>query len=234
MISLRQLFVTFTVIAIGTIAAFFIVKGKGDSKVATDASQQFEGSNVLPSIPPSNQPKPSETMEKLTPSLVQFEQGKEYFAVLGTTEGNITIKFDPEATPFTVSNFIFLANKGFYNGTIFHRVVKDFMIQGGDPNGDGTGGPGYSFADEIGPNNRNDAGTISMANSGPNTNGSQFFINLKDNNFLDTKHTVFGRVVEGLEVVDKIAEAPVTASQAGENSRPVSPVKVNKVDIEIR
>ena len=128
-------------------------------------------------------------------------------ATLKTNKGEITIEFDTTNTPKTSENFIKLAKEGFYNGTKFHRVIKDFMIQGGDPltkdNSKmdywGTGGPGYKFADEITPNNKNMRGTISMANSGPNTNGSQFFINTKDNNFLDTKHTVFGKVISGMD-----------------------------------
>ena len=133
-------------------------------------------------------------------------------ATLHTNMGDISIELDTTNTPLTVANFIKLAQSGFYDGTKFHRVIKDFMIQGGDPltKDDsmvgrwGTGGPGYSFADEIGASNHNDAGTISMANSGPNTNGSQFFINVAGNNFLDTKHTVFGHVTAGMEVVAKI------------------------------
>ncbi|MDQ3014878.1 MAG: peptidylprolyl isomerase [bacterium] len=155
-------------------------------------------------------------------------------AIFHTTKGDITIEFFGQDTPNTVTNFAKLAESGFYNGVKFHRVIKDFMLQGGDPltkddskAGEwGTGGPGYRFNDEIGPNNRNAAGTISMANSGPNTNGSQFFINLKDNNFLDTKHTVFGRVVQGLDVVQAIGETLV-----GSNDRPVEPVIINNISL---
>src|SRR3989344_4331201 len=122
-------------------------------------------------------------------------------ATLHTSKGDIVIEF-AAGTPNTVANFIKLASAGFYDGTKFHRVIKGFMIQGGDPLSKddtkqaywGTGGPGYQFGDEIHAENRNDIGTIAMANSGPNTNGSQFFINVANNNFLDTKHTVFGKV----------------------------------------
>ena len=120
-----------------------------------------------------------------------------------TNMGNITITLDP-AMPVTAGNFETLVKKGFYNGVIFHRVIDGFMLQGGCPNGNGMGGPGYAIKDEFGPNSRNNRGTISMANSGPNTGGSQFFINLVDNNFLDSKHPVFGKVIEGMDVVDKI------------------------------
>src|SRR3989338_10613783 len=137
------------------------------------------------------------------------EAKKTMSAILHTNKGNITIEFYDKQAPNTVANFVKLAEDGFYNGIKFHRVIKGFMIQGGDPltKDDskmdlwGTGGPGYRFPDEIGPSNRNEVGTISMANAGPNTNGSQFFINVNDNSFLDTKHTVFGRVTKGMEVV---------------------------------
>ena len=154
-------------------------------------------------------------------------------AILHTNKGDIALEFS-DTTPNTTANFIKLAKAGFYDGTKFHRVIKDFMIQGGDPQTKddllmsrwGTGGPGYSFDDEILPGNSNDIGTISMANAGPNTNGSQFFINTANNNFLDTKHTVFGRVTDGMEVVEMIQEIPVDASD-----RPTSPVIIERVTI---
>ena len=158
-----------------------------------------------------------------------FDKNKNYSAILHTTEGDITIEFTAQATPNTVKNFVTLAQKDFYNGTIFHRVIKGFMIQGGDPTGTGMGGPGYTFADEpfTGDYTR---GTVAMANAGPNTNGSQFFIMHADGP-LPKNYVIFGKVTKGLDVVDKIATAPVKASQSGENSIPVSPVKVTSVDI---
>lgn len=152
-------------------------------------------------------------------------------ATLKTNQGDITIEFNQDA-PNTVANFTKLAREGFYNGTKFHRVIKGFMIQGGDPltKDDammtrwGTGGPGYQFADEIHTNNKNDIGTISMANAGPNTNGSQFFINVGNNNFLDTKHTVFGKVIAGMDVVSKIENI-----QTGTNDRPAQPMVIESV-----
>jgi len=128
--------------------------------------------------------------------------------------GNITIALDP-AMPITSGNFETLAGKGYYNGVIFHRVMDGFMIQGGDPTGTGRGGPGYRIPDEFGTNNQNDRGTVAMANSGPNTGGSQFFINLVDNNYLDTKHPVFGRVIEGMDVVDAIAKVQTNGKSGG-------------------
>jgi len=142
---------------------------------------------------------------------------------LETNMGNITIALDP-AMPVTAGNFETLVQKGFYNGVVFHRIINGFMIQGGDPTGTGRGGPGYTIKDEFTINNRNDRGTISMANAGPNTGGSQFFINLVNNNFLDTKHPVFGKVTEGMDVVDTIAKVQ-TNGQAGGN-RPVQNVTI--------
>jgi peptidylprolyl isomerase len=139
---------------------------------------------------------------------------------LETNMGNITIALDP-AMPVTAGNFESLVKKGYYDGVIFHRVINGFMIQGGDPTGTGRGGPGYVIKDEFTKNNRNDRGTISMANAGPNTGGSQFFINLVGNNFLDAKHPVFGKVVEGMDVVDKIARVKTDA-----NDRPVQNVTI--------
>ncbi len=159
----------------------------------------------------------------------QIDVAKSYTAVLTTTQGAISIKLHADTTPITVNNFVSLAKKGFYDGTVFHRVLKGFMIQGGDPKGNGTGGPGYKFDDEPfeGEYTR---GIVAMANSGPNTNGSQFFIMHKDYP-LPKNYVIFGEVVEGIEVVDKIAEAEVAPSASGESSTPVSPVVVESVKI---
>ena len=156
-------------------------------------------------------------------------------AIFETNKGKFEIELFAEATPNTVNNFVKLAESGFYNGTRFHRVIKGFMIQGGDPLSKdlsmqerwGTGGPGYKYADEISNNNQNIAGTISMANAGPDTNGSQFFINTVDNSYLDSKHTVFGKVISGIDVVQKIENVPTA-----EANRPVDEVVVQKVTIQ--
>lgn len=155
-------------------------------------------------------------------------------ATLKTNQGDIVIEFFDQDAPNTVANFVKLAQSGFYDGTKFHRVIKDFMIQGGDPQSKddslmarwGTGGPGYQFEDEIHLNNKNEIGTISMANAGPDTNGSQFFINTADNSFLDYKHTVFGKVVRGMEVVNAIE-----STETGAQDRPVQPIVIEKVTI---
>jgi peptidylprolyl isomerase len=145
------------------------------------------------------------------------------YVVLETNMGNIKIELFEKEMPVTAGNFRKLAEQGFYNGVIFHRVIPGFMIQGGDPTGTGMGGPGYSIKDEFTKNNKNSRGTISMANAGPNTGGSQFFINVVDNNFLDTKHPVFGKVTEGMEIADSISKV-----KRDRNDRPVTKVTINK------
>lgn len=146
--------------------------------------------------------------------------------LLKTNFGEIVIEMFDRETPLTAGNFEKLVKSGFYDNVIFHRVIKDFVIQGGDPTGTGMGGPGYTIKDEFSKNNRNDRGTISMANAGPNTGGSQFFINLVNNNFLDKKHPVFGKVVQGMDVVDKIANV-----KTDREDRPLEKVVILKADL---
>lgn len=142
---------------------------------------------------------------------------------LETNKGTIVLELYTGQMPITAGNFVKLVKEGFYDGVIFHRIIPGFMIQGGDPTGTGMGGPGYKIKDEFTGTNldKNDRGTISMANAGPNTGGSQFFINLVDNNFLDGRHPVFGKVIEGLEIVDLISNVE-TDSQ----DRPVEEIRI--------
>lgn len=174
----------------------------------------------------NNQPKNNMTLEK---PKMQIDKTKQYTAVLNTTEGSIEIALVASLTPVTVNNFVYLAKNKFYDNTIFHRVIDGFIIQGGDPVGNGTGGPGYKFDDETfdGSYSR---GTIAMANSGPNTNGSQFFIMHKDYP-LAKNYVIFGQVIKGLEIVDKIATAPVAENATGENSSPINPVSIKTIKI---
>lgn len=160
------------------------------------------------------------------PSMM-IDANKTYTAVLATSVGKITIRLNAKETPITVNNFVYLARNKFYDNTIFHRVIKGFMIQGGDPDGNGSGGPGYTFEDEpfSGEYSR---GTLAMANAGPDTNGSQFFIMHQDYG-LPKDYVIFGTVTEGLDMVDKIATAPV--KPGGEGSSPVEPVTVESVTI---
>ena len=145
--------------------------------------------------------------------------------IFETNKGNITIELDKNM-PVTAGNFKKLVEEGFYDGVIFHRVIPNFMIQGGDPTGTGMGGPGYTIKDEFTKNNKNSRGTISMANAGPNTGGSQFFINVVDNNYLDKGHPVFGRITKGMEVADAIANAPRDRSD-----RPREEIKIIKARV---
>ncbi len=144
------------------------------------------------------------------------DTGKKYTAVMETEKGNLTLELFAKDAPRTVSNFVYLATKGFYNGTTFHRVIPDFMVQGGDPTGTGAGGPGYKFADEF-TSHKHVAGTLSMANSGANTNGSQFFITYVPTPWLDGKHSVFGSLTQGMDVLKKITPRdPATAKTPGD------------------
>jgi cyclophilin family peptidyl-prolyl cis-trans isomerase len=142
-----------------------------------------------------------------SPPAMIIDPSKRYLARLKTSKGDITVELFADKAPRTVNNFVFLAREGFYDNTTFHRVIKDFMIQGGDPTGTGRGGPGYRFEDEFHPDLKHDGpGVLSMANAGPNTNGSQFFITRVPTPWLDGKHSVFGRVIEGMDVVLAIPE----------------------------
>jgi cyclophilin family peptidyl-prolyl cis-trans isomerase len=142
-----------------------------------------------------------------------------------TTKGDVYVDLYPQEAPKTVENFVKLANNGFYDGIIFHRVIPGFMVQTGDPTGTGRGGPGYTFKDEFSPKLKHDkAGILSMANSGPNTNGSQFFITLAPTSWLDNRHTIFGQVTQGMDVVEKIAAAP-----RDRQDKPLEEVSMEKV-----
>lgn len=163
------------------------------------------------------------------PPKMALEAGKSYTATLDTSLGAITVDLLTEVAPKTVNNFIFLAAQGFYDGVVFHRVIKGFMIQGGDPTGTGSGGPGYRFEDER-VTTPYKLGTLAMANAGPNTNGSQFFIvQGSSGTQLPPQYTIFGQVTSGMDVVNKIAEVPVGGPQ---NSSPRTPVVINSVTVQ--
>ncbi len=164
------------------------------------------------------------------PPLMTIDNLKSYAATMKTSEGEIKIELFADETPRAVNNFIFLARQNFYDGLKFHRIIKNFMIQGGDPNGDGTGGPGYKFNDEKITRDY-ERGIVAYANSGPHTNGSQFFIMHKDTP-LPKNYVIFGKVIEGMEAVDKIAETPTAKSPSGENSLPVKNALIQSVAIE--
>ena len=153
-----------------------------------------------------------------------IDLANEYTAVLDTNHGSITIDFYPERAPQAVNNFVFLARDGYYEGVIFHRVVPGFVIQGGDPIGSGRGGPGYKFRDELEGDGTYRRGTVAMANAGPNTNGSQFFICLEDVG-LPHSYTIFGEVTDGMDAVDAIAALPL------DRERPLEDAVISSVTI---
>jgi cyclophilin family peptidyl-prolyl cis-trans isomerase len=168
------------------------------------------------------------------PAMV-IDEGTTYFAVISTNKGDMTFRLDEDAAPTTVNNFICLASNGYYNVTPFHRVIEDFMVQGGDPTGTGSGGPGYQFDDEL-PGDDLDymRGTLAMANAGPDTQGAQFFIVHEDlDGALGKDYTILGQLVEGSDVLDDIADSDVVPSLQGEPSVPVEFLVVKDVSIVI-
>ena len=191
------------------------------------------GAQKTPNAPVTETPITTETNKEIKSETNTIK--KMTTVTMTTNQGVITLELFGDLKPKTVENFTTLAKKGFYDGTRFHRVIKGFMIQGGDPLSRevanqprwGTGGPGYSFADELSNENKNVIGTIAMANSGPNTNGSQFFINTTNNNFLDTKHTVFGKVIVGMDVVSKIEN-----NKTGAQDRPIEDMIIEKIEVK--
>lgn len=202
-----------TVIMMLFVAAALLLTACGGAQPAPQAVNPPAQSNM----PAADQAKQAPVQAN---SIAKFE----------TNKGNFTVELFEDKTPITAKNFIDLANKGFYNGTLFHRVIDNFMIQGGDPQGNGTGGPGYTIADEFHPSLKHTGpGMLSMANRGPNTGGSQFFITLAPTPWLDNKHAIFGKVIEGLDVVQKIGKV-----KTGANDKPVEDVVVKKITIEKR
>jgi len=180
---------------------------------------------------PVDPPEPDGSSEKrrhfdAEPPMV-IDADKRYTATMVTSKGTIVIALDPIAAPKTVNNFVFLARYHYYDGVVFHRIIPGFVVQGGDPEGTGRGGPGYKFADELPKPGRYQVGSLAMANAGPNTNGSQFFITVGPTPHLDNHHSVFGEVTEGYDVVRKISEVP-----RGAQDRPKKEVRVNSVKIE--
>jgi cyclophilin family peptidyl-prolyl cis-trans isomerase len=207
------------------ILVLIVVFGVRNARQVEDMPQDVEASVVEGVMSETTTNQTNESMEQQTTMIT-----------MNTSMGAIEIELFKELAPKTVENFLTLANNSFYDGTRFHRVIEDFMIQGGDPFSKdtaqidrwGTGGPGYLFADEIHGENYNLPGTISMANAGPNTNGSQFFINVADNSYLNDKHTVFGKVVSGYDIVEKISLVDVSPG----NNRPIQDVVIESIEVK--
>ncbi|MFD1673371.1 peptidylprolyl isomerase [Alicyclobacillus fodiniaquatilis] len=170
-----------------------------------------------------------------SPPKMTIDQNKQYDAVVTTNYGDFTIQLLPKESPVTVNNFVFLAEHGFYKNNTFFRIIKNFMIQTGDPSNTGSGGPGYQFKDELPPKQPYKEGTVAMANSGPNTNGSQFFIcTVPDQKNLQPNYTIFGNVVKGMNVIKEIANIPVTTNpNSGEDSYPTLTAYIESVKIEV-
>ncbi|MEA2056351.1 MAG: peptidylprolyl isomerase [Patescibacteria group bacterium] len=174
----------------------------------------------------NNTQKKEDDMNNIGKPQMEINPKIQYFADIKTNLGTIKVKLYADETPITVNNFVYLVKQNFYQNTIFHRVIKDFMIQGGDPLGNGTGGPGYTFEDEKG-SHKLVKGSLAMANSGPNTNGSQFFIVTADKTpWLDGKHTNFGEVVEGMKIVEQIEQ-----SQTNQMDRPAKDIVIEDISI---
>ena len=162
------------------------------------------------------------------PPAMTIDESKSYSAIFKTNHGDMNIDLFVSQAPVTVNNFVFLARDGFYNDVIFHRVIPDFMIQGGDPDGTGMGGPGYRFQDEFEPSLVFDGpGILAMANAGPGTNGSQFFITVAPTPHLNGAHTIFGKVTSGQDIADAISKVP-----QGANNRPTDQVTIERIEIQ--
>ena len=220
------------IILVAALAVLALVACGGDSEDAPSAAPSDSSAAVPapePTTPPAQSQTTGDSMSKQydSPPAMMIDVSKAYKAVVTTTHGEIRLDLFASEVPNTVNNFVFLAREGFYDNVIFHRVIPGFMIQGGDPTGTGSGGPGYRFADE--PVRRQyTPGTLAMANAGPNTNGSQFFI-MHGAVPLPPNYTIFGFATDGLDTVDAIAN--VRTDPSGEGSRPLDPPQILTVEI---
>lgn len=215
---MKNLTIIITLIVLGLAGFyFFSKKPANEAKTPLVKTQQPEASNT-------------KTMKWNIPPQMEIDVNKKYVVEMETSSGKMTIELFAAENPVTVNNFVFLSRQGFYNDTKFHRIIKDFMIQGGDPSGDGTGGPGYRFEDEAITRDY-ERGIVAMANAGPNTNGSQFFI-MHNAVPLPKNYVIFGKLIDGLETLDKISETPVRQSMMGEEmSDPVEDIIIKNVII---
>ena len=199
------------------------------SEQATPTPVPASGSPGSPSDAAA-QPRRTGPKQYAAPPPMAIDPSRQYAATIATNRGEMSVALYPADAPNTVNNFVFLAREGFYDGVPFHRVIKDFMVQTGDPTGTGAGGPGYRFADE--PVGRNyTKGIVAMANAGPNTNGSQFFIVHASDAGLPPSYTIFGEVVSGIGTLDAIANTPVRAARSGEVSVPTETIIIESIRI---
>lgn len=218
------------------IGSCFMLTACGATTVTPQATPTAMSTSAYSTATPLLSPS-AVSLPTVTPSPTMNAQNP--VITMQTSMGTVKIELFADKVPNTVENFVKLSKDKFYNGILFHRVIPGFMAQSGDPNtkdsdpyNDGMGGPGYKFADEFVSGLSNVRGTLSMANSGPNTNGSQFFINVVDNTYLNNKHTVFGKVIEGLDVVDKIVNVPTVKNDPRLQNRPVKDVKIVSVTVK--
>lgn len=209
-------------------ALFFIACGLPTAPAPTSApAAQPTSRPANASASSQGQPGGGSAKKYDAPPQMSIDQSAGYTANIKTNKGNIVIELIPASAPKTVNNFVFLANDGFYNGVIFHRVIPNFMIQGGDPTGTGMSGPGYKFGDEIDRSlSFEKPGILAMANSGPGTNGSQFFITTASTPHLNGNHTIFGKVLKGQEIADAISNVPRDA-----NNKPNDPIVIQGIEI---
>ena len=218
-------------VAMTSAVAVFLLSAGLSASVSAQSTP--EASPAASSCWPADQVTEDATLGKqyAQAPAMKIDTEKTYTATIETNKGTITVELFPSDAPNTVNSFVCLAEDGYFDGTPFHRIVKGFVIQGGDPTGTGMGGPGYKFNDE--PVTRDyERGTLAMANAGPNTNGSQFFIVLDNlQGKLPKNYTIFGKVTGGLDVVDAIANTPTSVGRSGENSTPNEPITVEKVTI---
>ncbi|WP_018130927.1 peptidylprolyl isomerase [Effusibacillus pohliae] len=227
-----------TLLTLGTLLAASMLAGCGTDSGKQPApggqGQPQQGQAPQMPAPPTSDTAAKNNKYKQAPQMT-IDPNKSYFATLHTSKGDIKIQLYAKDAPKTVNNFVFLARDHFYDGIRFHRIMKGFMIQTGDPLGNGTGGPGYTFEDELPPKHPYEPGVVAMANAGPNTNGSQFFIGNGDavrNLQQMPNYTVFGKVVEGMDVVQAISSVPVGVGPTGEMSLPKEEVIIKSVTIE--
>lgn len=204
-------------------------KSRQNVQAQPDAAGAKDPADTSEKTPDSMSPSSMPGAKAFKKPEMSIDSSKSYTAVLSTDKGDITVSLNAKEVPITVNNFVYLARQKFYNNTVFHRVIKGFMIQGGDPTGTGAGSPGYRFDDEPF-SGEYDRGVIAMANAGPNTNGSQFFI-MHAKLDLPPNYVIFGKVTEGLDVVDKIATQQVVRSDSGESSKPVTPAILKSIEI---
>ena len=238
-------FRTVALVAGVALAALVVIQLVGGGGKGSASPSQSPGPSATPSAAPvacgATAPKAADQQRPTyaKPPKMTIDPNKTYTATMVTSCGTITIELNARAAPVGVNNFVFLAENGFYDGTTFHRIVKDFVIQGGDPEGTGQGGPGYGFAIETDASTTFDTpGVVAYANSGPDSNGSQFFITLQATPQLDptpqSSYTIFGQVIKGMDVVEKIGKIPGTSNPGipGENSVPTETVYIEKVTIQ--